>query len=189
MVALCASRSHLPAASAAFQSFRFQCTKKYFSRVMGAGSSIAGPAIRLDPIFLEDFGECCSITRYVEPLQRNALDDWFKQLGERGIFVNRLTKKVTLCRCGVSIEVTLMALACYEGEISVCKFLLENNGDDVLTPTLLGGFTPVMLASIRGHIHILKWLFENGADEDLRTMSADGFTALMCAWMLSRFTS
>ncbi|CAI4222060.1 unnamed protein product [Auanema sp. JU1783] len=73
-----------------------------------------------------------------------------------------------------STSSTPLRSACYDGHLSIVKFLVEN-GADIETPNRLG-HTPLMIASFKGKTSVVRYLLSKGASITQRSFK--GNTAL-----------
>ena len=68
---------------------------------------------------------------------------------------------------------TPMFIACQNGQLSVCKWLLEVGAAADITKAANDGATPMYVACEKGHLSVCKWLFEVGAAADSSSSSSD----------------
>ena len=72
-----------------------------------------------------------------------------------------------------------MSLACKNGKVRVCAWLLSN-GQDIRRKDV-NGDTPLHLAARAGRLGVCRWLLDNGATDDIKARNARGETPLMAA--------
>jgi ankyrin repeat protein len=106
--------------------------------------------------------------------------EWLRSKGidPEGDLRTVFESKLPSCESGE--KHTAMHEAAIEGELGVCKWLLEHGSvDDILT-TSSNGSTLMADACFAGYLDIAQWLFASGA-KDVRTESDNGFNPLMTA--------
>ena len=122
------------------------------------------------------------------PYENEAVRAWLKEQGfhegdlRSGVRVSGRTGKTPLME------------ACFQGEVSVCKWL-HDHGADILKADNYG-VTPMSIACLEGHLSVCKWLFEvSGAATITAADKADnrGFTTMhdacrnghlsVCKWL------
>ena len=79
---------------------------------------------------------------------------------------------------------TPLHIAAYNGQLEVCKLILENIEDK--NPVSNGGLAPIHFAAQRGHLEILRLFLDNGMD---RRLIANGFTPIERAASYGHFRS
>ena len=74
-----------------------------------------------------------------------------------------------------------MWIACYQGHLSMCKWLFEVGAAADITKASNDGFTPMYIACHSGHLPVCKWLFEVGAAADITKANNNGATPMWSA--------
>ena len=82
---------------------------------------------------------------------------------------------------------TPMLIACYEGHLSVCKWLFEV-GADITNADKFHGRTPMTMACSGSHLSVCQWLFEVGAKGDITKADNDGATPMAIAFEFENLT-
>ena len=107
------------------------------------------------------------------PYENEAVRAWLKEQGfhegdlRSGVRVSGRTGKTPLME------------ACFQGEVSVCKWL-HDHGADILKADNYG-VTPMGLACQNDNLSMCEWLFDNGAAEDITKVDNDGATPILTA--------
>lgn len=88
---------------------------------------------------------------------------------------------------------TPMLLACEQGKLSICKWLLDKGWADDITKANDNGFTPMYVSCQNGHLSVCQWLFEVGATGDITKTNDYGCTPMflvcqrghlsVCKWL------
>ena len=75
-----------------------------------------------------------------------------------------------------------MHVACSEGRVTVCEWLLENGFEATASLGDNQGWTPMLNSCQQGRLATCQWLVERGgAAESLHVSNADGITPIMVA--------
>ncbi len=78
-------------------------------------------------------------------------------------------------------RMTPMSCASFQGELGVCKYLLEQGAGHHIRQAEKGGETPLMKACRGGHLNVATWLYLNGAATDVTRADTVGRTPLQVA--------
>jgi hypothetical protein len=92
--------------------------------------------------------------------------------------------------------ITPMYAACFNDQLSVCKWLFEVGVAADITKATNDGTTPMHVACWKGHLSVCKWLYEVGAAADITKADNKGATPMhwackkekkaVCEWLVCK---